>query len=204
MRPFLTPWGLQEEKCVYWKVSVGLKCVRMSRIPWLWNLLSQYWLQDWNKFLYFSGRLKSSAFAQSKQICSFDDGDTHTRSIDLVGVESAHTAIEVIAFSRRSDDGERAKTVSPRFFPLVFLFVLAAYDLICSPLSKGLEQAIQVKDSQMKLETSKASHATLHFWCEMHMATNQARRVDLSRLRRSRSATSRPNKSRSARQEVDL
>ena len=31
MRPFLTPWGLQEEKCVYWKVSVGLKCVRMSR-----------------------------------------------------------------------------------------------------------------------------------------------------------------------------
>ena len=38
MRPFLTLWGLQEEKCVYWKVSVGLKCVRMSRIPWLWNI----------------------------------------------------------------------------------------------------------------------------------------------------------------------
>ena len=33
MRPFLTLWGLQEEKCVYWKVSVGLKCVRMSRYP---------------------------------------------------------------------------------------------------------------------------------------------------------------------------
>ena len=45
MRPSLTPWGLQEEKCVFWKVSVGLKCVRMSRIPWLWNLLSQYWLE---------------------------------------------------------------------------------------------------------------------------------------------------------------
>ena len=27
------------------------------------------------------------SFAQIKKICSFDDGDTHTRSIDLVGVE---------------------------------------------------------------------------------------------------------------------
>ena len=44
-------------------------------------------------------RLKSlleKNFAQSKQICSFDDGDTHTRSIDLVGVESALSAIEVM------------------------------------------------------------------------------------------------------------
>ena len=41
MRPFLAPWGLPEEKCVYWKVSVGLKCVRMSRIPWLWNFNSR-------------------------------------------------------------------------------------------------------------------------------------------------------------------
>ena len=43
-------------------------------------------------------RLKSlleTTFAQSKQICSFDDGDAHTRSIDLVGVESAHSATEV-------------------------------------------------------------------------------------------------------------
>ena len=43
-------------------------------------------------------RLKSlleTTFAQSKQICSFDDGDTHTRSIDLVGVESILSAIEV-------------------------------------------------------------------------------------------------------------
>ena len=45
-------------------------------------------------------RLKSlleTTFAQSKQICSFDDGDTHTRSIDLVGVESAHSAIQGLA-----------------------------------------------------------------------------------------------------------
>ena len=103
-------------------------------------------------------RLKSlleTTFAQSKQICSFDDGDTHTRSIDLVGVESAHSAIEV-------------------------------------------------KDSQMKPETPNASHATPHFWREMQMKTHQARQVDLSQLRRSRSADSRPNKARSARQEVDL
>ena len=99
--------------------------------------------------------LLETAFAQSKQICSFDDGDAHTRSIDLVGVESAHSAIEV-------------------------------------------------KDSQMKPETLNASHATRHFWREMQMKTHQARQVDLSRLRRSRSDASRPNKARSARQEVDF
>ena len=103
-------------------------------------------------------RLKSlleTTFAQSKQICSFDDGDTHTRSIDLVGVESALSAIEV-------------------------------------------------KDSQMKPETPNGSHATPHFWREMQMGTHQARQVDLSRLRRSRLAASRPNKARSACREVDL
>ena len=31
--------------------------------------------------------------------------------------------------------------VSPSFFPLVFLFAFAAYDLTCSPLSKRMEQA---------------------------------------------------------------
>ena len=99
--------------------------------------------------------LLETTFAQSKQICSFDDGDTHTRSIDLVGVESANSAIEA-------------------------------------------------KDSQMKPETPNASHATPHFWREMQMKTHQARQVDLSRLRRSRSGASRPNKAGSARQEVDL
>ena len=100
-------------------------------------------------------RLKSlleTTFAQickHKQICSFDDGDTHTRSIDLVGVESAHSAIED-------------------------------------------------KDSQMTPETPNASHATHYFWREMQMKTHQARQDDLSRLRRSRSAASRPNKARSA------
>ena len=97
--------------------------------------------------------LLETTFAQSKQIWSFDDGDTHTRSIDLVGVESANSAIEA-------------------------------------------------KDSQMKPETPNASHAT--FWREMQMKTHQARQVDLSRLRRSRSGASRPNKAGSARQEVDL
>ena len=103
-------------------------------------------------------RLKSlleTTFAQSKQICSFDDGDKHTRSIDLVGVESAHSAIEV-------------------------------------------------KDSQTKPETPNASHATPHFRREMQMETHQARQVDLSRLCLLWSAASRPNKTRSACQEVDL
>ena len=152
MRPFLTPWGLQEEKCVYWKVSVGLKCVRMSRIPWLWNFDSR--LKQ--GFAFFPPpEVVNFRLAQSKQICSFDDGDTHTRSIDLVGVESTHSAIEV-------------------------------------------------EDSQMKPETPNASHATPHFWREMRMKTLQARQVDLSRLRRSRWAASRPKKARSVRQEVDL
>ena len=92
-----------------------------------------------------------TTFTQTKQICSFDDGDTYTRSIDLVGVESAHSAIEV-------------------------------------------------KDSEMIPETPNASHATPHFWRELQIETLQARQVDLSRLRRSRSAA----KARSARQEVDL
>ena len=38
INPFLTPGGWQEEKCVHWKVSVRLKCVRISRIACLLNL----------------------------------------------------------------------------------------------------------------------------------------------------------------------
>ena len=38
MKPFLTPGGWQLEKCVYWNVSVGLKCVFMSSIDSLANL----------------------------------------------------------------------------------------------------------------------------------------------------------------------
>ena len=64
--------------------------------------------------------------------------------------------------------------------------------------------AIEFKDSQMKPETPNASHAAPHFWREMRMETHQARQVDLLRLCRSRSAASRPNKPRSALQEVDL
>ena len=145
-------------------MHVGLKCVRMSRIPWLWNLLSQYWLEIETSFCFFRPpvvvnlRLKSlleTTFTQSKQICPFDDGDTHTRSKDLVGVESAHSAIEV-------------------------------------------------KDSQMKPETLNVSHASPQFLREMQMKTHQARQVDSSRLHRSRSPASQPNKARSACQEVDL
>ena len=42
MKPFLTPGGWQEVKCVYWKVSVGLKCVCTSRMDSLLNLPHLY------------------------------------------------------------------------------------------------------------------------------------------------------------------
>ena len=132
------------------KFSVGLKMCADVKDSLVVKSPFPVLTRDSNKVLFFSSPLSSSTFAQSKQICSFDDGDTHTRSIDLVGVELAHSTIEV-------------------------------------------------KDSQMKPETPNASHTIPHFWHEMQMKTHQARQVDLSRLRRSRSATSRPNKARSAR-----
>ena len=67
---------------------------------------------------------------------------------------------------------------------------------------ESAHSAIEVKDLRMEPETPNASQTTLHFWREMQMETHQARQVDLSRLRRSRSAASRPNKARSARHEV--
>ena len=46
---------------------------------------------------------------------------------------------------QKIDEGKnRAGHSIPSFFPLMFLFVLAAYDLTCSPRSKRLEQAKQV------------------------------------------------------------
>ena len=42
IKPFLTPGGWQEVKCVYWKVSVGFKCVRKSRIYSFLNLSPLY------------------------------------------------------------------------------------------------------------------------------------------------------------------
>ena len=42
IKPFLTPNGWQDVKFVFWKVSVGLKCVRTSRIDVLLNRLPLY------------------------------------------------------------------------------------------------------------------------------------------------------------------
>jgi len=53
INPFLTPGGWQEEKRVYWKVSVGLKCVRISRIACFLNL-SPLKLVVSRKFISFS------------------------------------------------------------------------------------------------------------------------------------------------------
>ena len=42
IKPFLTPGGWQDVKCVYWKVSVGLKYVRTLRIDSSLNLSPLY------------------------------------------------------------------------------------------------------------------------------------------------------------------
>ena len=42
IKPLLTPGGWQEEKCVYWKVSVGLKSVHTSRMDSFLNLSPLY------------------------------------------------------------------------------------------------------------------------------------------------------------------
>ena len=42
IKPFLAPGGWQDVKCVYWKVSVGLKYVRTSRIDSSLNLSPLY------------------------------------------------------------------------------------------------------------------------------------------------------------------
>ena len=39
MKLFLTPVGLQVVKCVHWKVSVGLRCAKVSRIHAFLNII---------------------------------------------------------------------------------------------------------------------------------------------------------------------
>ena len=111
----------------------------MWRIPWLWNI-------DWRLkqvFVFFrpseviNFRLKSlleTTFAQSKQICFFDDGDTHTGSIDLVGVESAHSAIKV-KDSQMKAETPNASHATPHFF---FFCVLNANENPSNETSRPL------------------------------------------------------------------
>ena len=73
-------------------------------------------------------RLKSlleTTFTQSKQICPFDDGDTHTRSKDLVGVESAHSAIEV-KDSQMKPETPNASHATPLFWRDIQMATLQA------------------------------------------------------------------------------
>ena len=42
IKPFLTPGGWQQEKCVYWNVSVGLTCVETSSFDSFFNLSPLY------------------------------------------------------------------------------------------------------------------------------------------------------------------
>ena len=63
-------------------------------------------------------RLKSlleTTFAQRKQICAFDDGGRHTRSVDLVGVESGHSVIEV-KDSQMKPETPNASHATPHFW----------------------------------------------------------------------------------------
>ena len=81
-------------------------------------------------------RLKSlleTTFAQSKQICSFDDGDKHTRSIDLVGVESAHSAIEV-KDSQMKPETPNASHATPQILQEVQMQTLQARQVDLSRL----------------------------------------------------------------------
>ena len=52
---------------------------------------------------------------KTKDFCSFDDGDTHIRSIDLVGVESAHSTIEV-KDSQMKPETPSASQATPHFW----------------------------------------------------------------------------------------
>ena len=93
------------------------------------SLVVKFWLEILTSFCFFPApgpevvnfRLKSllvTTFAQSKQICSFDDGDTHTRSIDLVGVcgvESTHSVIEV-EDSQMKPETPDASHATPHFW----------------------------------------------------------------------------------------
>ena len=88
-----------------------------------------------SKLLLFSGPLSSSTFAQSKQICSFDGGDTHTRSIDLVGVESALSAIEV-KDSQMKPETPNGSHATPHFW---------------REMQMGTHQARQVDLSRLRL-----------------------------------------------------
>ena len=52
IKPFLTPGGWQEEKCVHWKVPVGLKRVRTSKIDSFFKSFAPVYTCQGKLFLY--------------------------------------------------------------------------------------------------------------------------------------------------------
>ena len=84
--------------------------------------------------------LLETTFAQSKQICSFDDGDTHTRSIDLLGVESAHSAIEV-KDSQMKPETPNASHATPHFWREIQIETLQARQVDLSQLRRSQSAA---------------------------------------------------------------
>ena len=79
--------------------------------------------------------LLETTFTQSKQICSFDDGDTHTLSIDLVRVESTHSAIEV-KDSQMKPETPNASHATPHFWREMQIETLQTRQVDHSPLRR--------------------------------------------------------------------
>ena len=93
-----------------------------------------------NIFRHLKRNHLETTFAQSKQICSFDDGDTHTRSIDLLGVESAHSAIEV-KDSQMKPETPNASHATPHFWREIQIETLQARQVDLSQLRRSQSAA---------------------------------------------------------------
>ena len=95
--------------------------------------------------------LLETTFAQSKQICSFDDGDTHTCSIDLVGVESIHSAIEV-KDSQMKPETPNASHATPHFWHEMQTETLQARQVDLSPLRCSQSAALRPKKARFSCQ----------------------------------------------------
>ena len=92
--------------------------------------------------------MRSSTFAQSKQICSFNDGDKHTRSIDLLGVESAHSTIEV-KDSQMKPETPNASHATPQILREVQMQTLQARQVDLSRLRSSRLAASRPKKARL-------------------------------------------------------
>ena len=87
------------------------------------------------------------SFAQINQFCSFDYGDTRTRSIDLVGVESAHSAIEV-KDSQMKPEIPKASHSTPHFWREMQMETLQARQVNLSQLRRWGSATLRAKKAR--------------------------------------------------------